>query len=461
MLLRVRPVRVSLAVAAIALGVIGALGEPGVARAQGSPDQVVDVIEVTGVIDPPMSDFIRDRLARGSAEGVQAAIIQLDTPGGLDVSMRQIVQQILDSEIPVIVWVAPRGARAASAGTFVAYAGHLSYMAEATVMGAATPVNLGGDLTPTLERKITNDAAGYIRELAVLRGRNSDWAESAVRDAASIGATRAAAIGVIDGIASTLRELLERMDGKRIELASGPSTLETWDEAAGVPSATVRFQDMNVLARLLHAVVSPEVAFLLLLVGTFGLIFEVYNPGIGLAGILGAVALILGFYGLSVLPTNWLGVLLIVLAVVLLVADLHIAGLGALTFGGLAALVAGGLLLFADAPEALALSPWSILAAVAVTVVFFISVMTAALRVRWRRPIIGEEALVGTVGEAKTDIAPEGTVVSRGTLWRARTMETGIPAGARVQIKATEGLVLLVEPLHEDEAAPTPGAASE
>jgi membrane-bound serine protease (ClpP class) len=456
MVLRLRPFRFSLAVMAITLGLIGAApGEPDEARAQGR-ERVVDLIEVSGVIDPPMSSYLRDRLGRASAEGVQAAIIQLDTPGGLDVSMREIVQQILDSEIPVIVWVAPRGARAASAGTFVAYAGHLSYMAEATVMGAATPVNLGGEMTPTLERKITNDAAGYIRELAVLRGRNSEWAESAVRDAASIGATRAAAIGVVDGIASTLRELLERVDGTRIELASGPSTLETWDETAGVPTATVRFQDMNVLGRLLHSVVSPEVAFLLLLVGTFGLIFEVYNPGIGLAGILGAVALLLGFYGLSVLPTNWLGVLLIVLAVALLVADLHIAGLGALTFGGLTALVAGGLLLFADAPEALALSPWSIIAAVAVTVVFFISVMTAALRVRLRRPIMGEEALVGTVGEAKTDIAPEGTVLSRGTLWRARTMETGIAAGARVQIKATEGLVLLVEPLHEDEAAATP-----
>src|SRR5918999_6029573 len=415
------------AVFALALGLGGSLTAPDEAHAQTAPERVVDLIEVTGVIDPPTSEYLRDRLGRASAEGVQAAIIQLDTPGGLDVSMREIVQQILDSDVPVIVWVAPRGARAASAGTFLAYAGHLSYMAEATVMGAATPVNLGGELTPTLERKITNDAVGYIRELAVLRGRNSDWAESAVRDAASIGATRAAEIGVIDGIASTLRELLERMDGKRIELASGPSTLETWDEAAGVPSATVRFQDMNVLARLLHAVVSPEVAFLLLLVGTFGLIFEVYNPGIGLAGILGAVALILGFYGLSVLPTNWLGVLLIVLAVVLLVADLHIAVLGALTFGGLAALIAGGLLLFADAPDALALSPWSIVAAVAVTVVFFISVMTAALRVRLRRPIMGEEALVGTVGEAKTDIAPEGTVLSRGTLWRAPTMETGTP----------------------------------
>jgi membrane-bound serine protease (ClpP class) len=450
-LLGTRPVA---AVTALQLILVGWLAGSSEAWAQAPSQRIVDVIEVSGVIDPPMASYIQDRLTNARAEGAHAAIIQLDTPGGLDVPMREIVQQMLDSDIPVIVWVAPRGARAASAGTFLTYAGHLSYMAEATVVGAATPINLGGQLSPALERKITNDAVEYIRGLAALRGRNQEWAEAAVREAASIGASRAEAIGVVDGIASTLRELLERVDGSRVDLAgSSGATLETWDESAGVPTATVRFQGMNLVDRLLHSVVSPEVAFLLLLVGAFGLIFEIYNPGIGLAGILGAVALLLGFYGLSVLPTNWLGVLLIVLAVVLLVVDLHTAGLGAFTVGGLATLVGGGLVLFAGAPEALALSPWSIVAAVAVTVLFFISVMTAALRVRLRRPIMGGEAMVGTVGEAKTDIAPEGTVLSRGTLWRARTMETGIAAGSRVQIKATEGLVLLVEPHHEDEAA--------
>jgi membrane-bound serine protease (ClpP class) len=184
--------------------------------------------------------------------------------------------------------------------------------------------------------------------------------------------------------------------------------------------------------------------------GAFGLIFEIYNPGVGLAGILGAIALVLGFYALSVLPTNWAGVLLIVLAVILLLVDLHTAGLGVFSVGGITALVAGGLILFSGAAAPLRLSPWAILAAVGLALVFFISVMTAALRVRLRRPITGEEAMVGTVGEATTDIAPEGTVQSRGTLWRARTMETGIAAGSKVRVKATEGLVLLVEPLHDE-----------
>jgi membrane-bound serine protease (ClpP class) len=330
------------------------------------------------------------------------------------------------------------------------------------VLGAATPVSLGSELSPALERKLTNNAAGYLQELAQTRSRNADWAESAVRDAATIGATEAAEIDVVDGIASTLSDLLERLDSQRVEVTGSELVvLDTWDEEAQAPNVTIRFQGLGPIERLLHAVTSPELAFMLLLVGIFGLIFEIYNPGIGLAGILGAVALILGFYALSVLPTNWAGVLLIVAAVGLLVIDLHTGGLGALTVGGFAALVVGGLILFSGAPPALRLSLWAVTAAVGLTALFFISVMTAALRVRLRRPITGEEAMVGILGEAKTDIAPEGTVFSKGTLWRARTMETGIAAGSRVKVMATEGLVLLVEPLHEGEdheAAPSVAA---
>jgi membrane-bound serine protease (ClpP class) len=242
------------------------------------------------------------------------------------------------------------------------------------------------------------------------------------------------------------------MDGEQVEVADGGSTvLETWDEEVGSPSVTVRFQEMNVFQKLLHTVTNPEIAFLLILIGTFGLIFELYNPGIGLAGILGGVSLLLGFYALSVLPTNWAGVLLIVLSVILFLVDLQAAGLGVFTIGGVASLIAGGLILFSGASPELDLSPLAIAIAVALTLLFFASVMTAALRVRLRRPITGEEAIVGTVGEAKTDIAPEGTVLTKGTLWRARTMETGISAGSKVRVMATEGLVLLVEPMHERE----------
>jgi membrane-bound serine protease (ClpP class) len=241
------------------------------------------------------------------------------------------------------------------------------------------------------------------------------------------------------------------MEGESVEVGDGTTvTLDTWNEDEATPAVSVRFQELNVFQRLLHFVTDPEIAFSLLLLGVFGIIFELYNPGIGLAGILGAIALILGFYAMSVLPTNWAGVALVVLAVGLLVVDLQTAGLGVWTFGGVVSLILGGTLLFSGAAPELRLSPVAIGAAVLVTLVFFASVMTAALRVRLRRPITGEEAIVGTVGEAKTDIAPEGTVLTKGTLWRARTMETGIAAGSRVEVKATEGLVLLVEPLHDE-----------
>ncbi len=410
----------------------------------------VDLVEVSGIIDPTVADYLTGRLSAAQETGVQAVVIQLDTPGGLDTSMRSIIRQMLASRVPIVVWVAPRGARAASAGTFISYAANLTYMAEATEIGAATPVDLGGGGSETLTRKVTNDAAAFIRELATKRGRNAEWAEDAVRNAAAIGASEAARINVVDGVVSSLRGLLDTIDGAEVETGDGRTvTLETWDHEAQAPSVTVRFQEMNLFQRLLHAVTDPEVAFLLILVGAFGLIFELYNPGIGLAGILGAIAVLLGLYALSVLPTNWVGVALVVLAVVFFLVDLQVAGLGIWTVGGVVALVAGGSLLFSGADAAVQVSPWAIAAAVAGTLLFFVSVMTAALRVRLRRPITGEEAIVGMVGEAKTDIAPEGTVMTKGTLWRARTMETGIAAGEKVKVKATEGLVLLVEPLNE------------
>jgi len=433
-----------------AVAILGLMGGMEPAIAQSAPDSgTVDLIEVTGIIDPPVEGYVSDRLAGAARDGVEAAILQLDTPGGLEVSMRSMVQDILSSPVPVIVWVAPRGARAASAGTFITYAAHLSFMADATEIGAATPVNLGAGGSEALEAKATNDAAAFIEELAVERDRNSVFAKEAVRSAASIGATEAVAMDVVDGKASSLRQLLEVIDGRATEVAGrGEITLETWDEDAGAPSVTVRFQHPNPLEQILHAVTSPEAAFLLLLAGMFGLIFELYNPGIGLAGILGAISLLLSFYGLSVLPTNWIGVLLIVLAVVFFVVDLQMSGLGVWTAGGLAAIISGGLLLFAGAPP-LALPLWALAAGVGASLLFFISVMTAALRVRLRRPITGQESLVGLLGEATTDIAPEGTVLTKGMLWRARTMETGIAAGSQVEVKATEGLVLLVEPLGE------------
>ena len=403
---------------------------------------------------PTTADYLIDKLNAAESDDVQAAVVQLDTPGGLDISMREIIQEILDSEVPVVVWIAPSGARAASAGTFITMAGHLAYMAEATEIGAATPINLGGDdLEGTLEEKVTNDAVAFIRELAIERGRNADWAEDAVREAASIGATEAEDIGVVDGVVSSLDGLLETIDGRN---GRGVRRKRSDDRNLGrrrggavgnrpfsghEPAAKTSPHGDKSGARVLPSFVRSLRDHLRAVQprDRSGQAFSGQSP------------LFLSFYALSVLPTNWVGVALIGLAVVFFLMDLQTAGLGVWTIGGAIALIVGGVLLFGGASPELQLSGWAIAAAVLVTLIFFMSVMTAALRVRLRRPITGEEGIVGTVGVAKTDIAPEGTVLTKGTLWRARTMETGIAEGSKVEVKATEGLVLLVEPLHDEE----------
>ena len=412
----------------------------------------IDVIQIDGVLDPTTATYLVDKLRQAEDDRVQAAVIEIDTLGGLNVSTDEIVQQIADSDVPVISWVAPNGARAPSTGTFIVYASDLAFMADSSELGPAYPVNLAGTGDPRPGAAM-DDPVSLLRELAVAQGRDPDAVERAVEG--SIDAAAAAEAGIVDGMASSLADLLEEVDGAEVRDAGGSTVvIETWNEDEDVLSTSLRFQNPTVLQQLLHVVTDPEFAFFLLLVGLFGLIFEVYNPGIGLAGLLGAVSLVFGFYGLSVLPTDWAGVFLVVLGVAFFVVDLQIAGLGMWTAGGLVSLIAGSVLLFGGADGSLSLDPWAIAAGVALTLLFFISIMTAALRVRLRRPISGEEAIVGAVGEAKTDIAPEGTVMSKGTLWRARTMETGIAAGAQVRVMATEGLVLLVEPDHDGAGSP-------
>lgn len=417
----------------------------------GADTRPIRVIEVSGVIDPTTSDFVRSQIDAAQEEA-SALVVELNTPGGLDVSMRQIIQHMLDSRVPIVVWIAPRGARAASAGTFITYAAHLAYMADATELGAATPVNLGGGETPeTLEDKAINDAVAFITELARLRDRNVEWAEDAVRDAASIGATEAVEIDVVDGTASSMDELLEAIDGERAELAGDESvTLSTWDSSAERPTVAIERIGMNPLQRMLHLATQPEIAFMLVSFGTLAILFELYTSGIGLAGILGAVATLLGFYGLTILPTNWAAAALVVLGMAFFVVDLHTEGLGVWTAGGAAALTAGGLLLFAGAAPGIAVSPWAIAFVVATTVPFFVFAMTAALRIRRRPSVIGKESLVGLVGEARTDIAPDGTVMAKGALWRARSSGGAIPVGSKVRIEDSEGLMLVVSPESEE-----------
>ncbi|HYY43696.1 MAG TPA: nodulation protein NfeD [Actinomycetota bacterium] len=446
-------------VAAAAVLVIAGLVLPHAGRTSSDPSQTVRIIDLQGVIDPTVADYLEGALLSAQREGVAAAIIEMDTPGGLDVSMRDITRRLLNASVPVVVWVAPSGARAASAGTFIAYSANLLYMAPATEIGAASPVNIGGgDISSTLKRKIYNDAVAFIRSVAAKRGRNADWAERAVRDAVSTGAEKAARINVADGVAGSIEELLRKMDGRTVEVAGrGRITLQTFNEAAGRPSVSVERQSMNAVQSLLHALSSPDLAFLLILAGVLGIAFEVFVPGFGLPGILGAVSLVLGFYGLSVLPTNWAAVALIALGVLFFIVDAHVAGIGVWTLGGALALVAGGLLLFSGA-AGVAVNPVLVVLSAAVLTGFFGFAVSKAMTARRRSPITGEEAMTGETGEARSDLDPEGMVHARGTLWKARSAGGRIEAGTPVRVTGNQGLVLLVQRADEKESQGTPKA---
>lgn len=410
--------------------------------------KTVEFVELEGVIDPVSSRFLLRQIEQAEQRGSEAIVVRIDTPGGLDISMREMVQKILNSDVPVVVWVSPQGARAASAGVFIVYASHVAAMAPATNLGAAHPVNLSGESDDATAEKAVNDAASYLREIAIKRGRNPDFAEDAVRKSASIGAERAVEDGVVELVVADVRNLLRQVDGRVVEVGGEEVTLD-------LEGASLRFHKMGFLESILHTVVRPEVAYMLLLLGFYGLIFELYNPGVGLAGVLGGVALILGFYALSVLPTSWAGVALIALGVAFFVADLHVSGLGVFTVGGVVALIAGSILLFSGADPDLRLAWWAITGAVVTSMLFFISVMTAVIRSRTLRPASGAEALVGTFGVARSDIAPEGQIHARGTIWRARTAGMAIGEGAPVKILGVSGLSVMVEEARPEEVRET------
>lgn len=424
----------------IAAGLAIGLGSSG--SAQGDGHQL-DVVELEGVIDPTSADYLTGTIQEVTDEGSDLVIIQLDTPGGLEVSMREMVQQILSSRVPVVVWVGPPGARAASAGVFLVYASHVAAMAPATNLGAAHPVNLGGKLSETDEEKAVNDAAKFLESLAERRGRSVEFAEAAVRESRSLTALEARNEDVIELIAASVPDLLQQLDGRSVETEAGSVTLVT--VADDESDVLVRFHKMGLIRRILHAVTNPTVAFLLLTLGTWAIVFEIAQPGFGVAGISGAVALVLAFYALAVLPINIAGLILVVLGLILFAIDVFTAGLGVFTIGGAIGLGVGSFLLFAGVDPTIRVSPYLIVAILIGSVLFFGFAMTAALQARRRRPISGQEGLIGLTGEARADLSPEGHVWVKGALWKARGLDGPIAKGRTIRVKQVEGLTLVVE----------------
>lgn len=431
-----------IALALIAGGLL--LGGPAAMAQDGK--HVVDVVELEGVIDPTSASYLADTIDLAVDDGSDLIIIELDTPGGLDVSMRDMVQRILRSPTPVAVWVGPPGARAASAGVFLVYASHVAAMAPGTNLGAAHPVDLGGDLSGATEDKAVNDAAKFLRGLAEARDRPVGFAEDTVRESASLSATEALDQGVVEVPAASIPVLLDRLDGRTVRTTGGERILSTIGD-----DVTVRFHQMGILRRILHAVTSPTVAFLLLTLGFWAIVFEISQPGLGIAGFTGAVALILAFYALAVLPVSLAGLLLVLLGLVLFTIDVFTAGLGVFTVGGALAFGVGGFLLFAGVSPAIRVAPWLIGLLIVGSILFFGFAMTAALRARRSQAVTGQEGLVGLVGEARAVLEPEGQVWVKGALWRGRAVDGPIARGSRVRVRRVDGLTLFVEKEDDDE----------
>jgi membrane-bound serine protease (ClpP class) len=406
------------------------------ARASGA--QPVSLIEMDGAISPITVRLLANALGRAAGEGAQALILELNTPGGLERSMRSMVQSILSADIPVIVYVAPTGARAASAGVFITMAGHIAAMAPATNIGAAHPVAIGGGMDKEMVKKVENDAAAFARTIAAERGRNVDWAEKAVRSSVSATEREAVKLRVIDLIADSVPDLLAKIDGRVLKTAKGSVTLHTKD--AAVRPIQVGFRD-----KFLALITDPNVAYILMMVGMLGIFFELSNPGSVLPGVIGGISLILAFFAFQSLPINWAGLLLILFGLVLLVVEIKVASHGVLTVGGIVAMLLGSLMLY-DVPASggLRISWLVIIPTVGATAALVIVAVSAGVWALYRRPTTGAAGMVGQTAVVRTALDPEGQVQVDGELWRAVVQDGPVPAGERVQILGVDGLTLRV-----------------
>ena len=425
----------ALALLALALGATG-IGSAGGAQR----GDFAYSLELSGEISPATASWVDHALGDAADHGATVAIIRLHTPGGHDSSLRDIVKDILAAPMPVIVYVTPNGARAASAGVYITEAGDVAAMAPETNIGSATPISIGpGGASDVLDRKITNDAAAYIRALAAGHGRNPALAERMVRQAVNVTATEAKAAGLIDVIAPSEEALLRKVDGFRVQ---GPKaqTLHT----AGLE---ISDHDMPLQYEVLQLLVNPTIAFLLLSVGLIGLAIEIFSPGLIAPGVLGLICFLLGLYGTAQLPVTAAGVLLLALAMALFIAEAHFNSHGVLGFGGVVSLILSGLLLF-NTNEGAGVSVPVVVTAGLVMGGFFALLVQRAVAAR-RLPVqTGHEELVGAVAEVRVPPAPEGQVFTNGALWRARLSDGDGPlrAGDRVRVESVDGLTLLVRP---------------
>jgi membrane-bound serine protease (ClpP class) len=400
------------------------------------------VVRLEGPVSPVSAQALRKAVDRAEAGGYRALVIEVDTPGGLETSMRDMVKRMLASRVPVITWVTPGGARAASAGVFVVMAGDVAAMAPGTNIGAATPVNLQGPMDSTLAHKAANDAAAFARTVAAQRGRNGDWAEQAVRRAVAASDSEAVALRIVDFEASTLAELLARADGHTWRRGEERLILRT----KGLPFDRL---EPGFGERLLGLVADPNVAYILLMLGFYGLLFELQNPGAILPGVVGGICLILAFLAFSALPVNYAGVALIALAIVFFLAEIKVVSHGLLAAGGVLSLLLGSVILFEGGGGGPRLS-WAVIAGATVsTTVFFLLIVGAGLRAQRLKVTTGREGMIGAHGVALERLAAAGRVRVRGEIWNA-VSSIPLEPGTEVEITGVDGLLLHVRPLAKE-----------
>jgi len=397
----------------------------------------VYTLPAVGSINPGLAEFILDGIATAEREQAEALVIQLDTPGGLDSSMRQIAQAIINAKVPVIVYVSPRGARAASAGLLITEAAPVAAMAPGTNIGAAHPVSVGmGKMDKVMGEKVVNDMAAYGRALATDRGRNADWVEKGIRQSASLPAAEALRLKVVDLMAEDLEDLLKKVEGRKVMVAGKPLVLHT----AG---ATVRDIPEGLRTRILKHIADPNIAFILMMIGLAGLYFELAHPGVVLPGAVGALCLLLAFFAFQTLPINFIGILLILLAFVLFILEFKITSYGLLSLGGIISLLLGSMMLFRQGDSDIGLSWWVLIPTVLVISLFFIAVAGIVFRMHLRRAMTGAAGMVGEKGVAYTALAPTGQVFVYGEYWQA-VSEEPIAPGETIEVVQVDNLKLKV-----------------
>ena len=404
----------------------------------GGPEGAVHVLKAHGDVNPVMARYIDRGIDQAEDANAVAVVIELDTPGGLMTSMEDIVKRIEKDRIPVIVHVSPRGAKAASAGTFITMAANIAAMAPSTRIGAASPVGAGGeDIEGTMGKKVTEDAVAYAKSIANYRGRNAEWAEQAVREAVSATETEAVDLNVVDLVADDLPSLLEAVDGREVQLVDRSVTLATKD-------APIVHNNMNFAERFLDIISDPNIAFLLLSLGSIAIFFAIINPDQIFPGVFGAIALIMAFFSLSVLPFNWAGVILIFLAFALFAAEIFVTSGGILGIGGVVALVLGGLLLTWGNPPEFQVNRWLVISMAAAAGAFFLFVVTSIIRIRRQPAVTGINTLIGRRAVARSPLDPDGMVFVDGEYWSATVEDGKVEEGEELVITAIEGLKLMV-----------------